>query len=244
MLDELRFRIAELRAAQQPQEPSAQAAAKVAAASRGTMRKPPSAPQPKRERPIGPAPLPRPTPAFNPSEEIKQLYRDVAKSLHPDFANDDQEREHRHTFMARANAAYEANDPQKLVEILHEWHSSPESVRGQDSSADLIRAIRQIARCEDRLEKIQLHMTKIETHGMFGIKMLAEEANKLERDFLDEMTARLDEEIEAAKAYLIQMGGKVPDPSELQRLDEEPPEADFMSPDGFGEGGADDQAGA
>ena len=105
MLDELHFRIAELRAAQQPEQPAAQAAAKVASSARGFAgtRRPPRKSEPSdRARP---APPPKPTPAFNPTEEIKRLYRDVAKALHPDFANDDQEREHRHTFMARANAA-------------------------------------------------------------------------------------------------------------------------------------------
>jgi hypothetical protein len=102
-------------------------------------------------------------------------------------------------------------------------------VRGQDSAAELIRAIRKIARCEDRLEKIQDHMLKIETNGMFGLKMLADEADKLERDFLDEMTARLDADIEGAKALLLHMGGKVPDPSELKRFDEDDA-PDFTAP--------------
>jgi hypothetical protein len=232
MLDELHFRIAELRAAQQPEQPAAQAAAKVASAARGSAgtRRPPRTPPPKPDPSTKPPP-PKPTPAFNPSEEIKRLYRDVAKSLHPDLANDDQEREHRHVFMSRANEAYEANDPQKLVEILHEWHIAPESVRGQDHGAELIRTIRKIARCEDRLEKIKVHMAKIETHGMFGIKMLADEADKLERDFLTEMTARLDADIDAAKGFLLHLGGKIPDPSELQRMDEEPAAEDFLSPE-------------
>jgi hypothetical protein len=133
--------------------------------------------------------------------------------------------------MARANEAYENNDPQKLVDILHEWQVAPESVRGQDSAAELVRTIRKIARCEDRLEKIKTHMAKVETDGMFGIKLLADEADKLERDFLNEMTSRLDEEIEAGKALLLKMGGQVPDPSELQRLDDQPPEPDFIDPD-------------
>ena len=69
-------------------------------------------------------------------------------------------------------------------------------------------------------------MSKIETAGIFGIKLLAEEADKLERDFLSEMTTRLDEEIEGAKALLTRLGGKIPDPSELINRDEEDPEYD------------------
>src|SRR6185437_4455398 len=69
---------------------------------------------------------------FNPSEELKKLYREVAKTCHPDLADDDEERAHRHTFMTRANEAYEANNAERLAQVLGEWHHSPASVRGQD----------------------------------------------------------------------------------------------------------------
>jgi hypothetical protein len=74
-------------------------------------------------------------------------------------------------------------------------------------------------------------MGKLETAGIFGIKLLAEEADKLERDFLGEMTMRLDEEIEGAKALLLRMGGKVPDPSELKPIEEEPTDFGPATPD-------------
>ncbi len=147
---------------------------------------------------------------FNPSEALKKLYREVAKTIHPDLADDDEERAQRHVFMTRANEAYEANNQQKLADILSEWHHSPESVRGEDPAAKLIRAIRKIARCEDRLVEIDTEMGKLETGGIFGIKMLAEEADKFERDFLDEMTGRLDEEIAGATALLQQMEANAP----------------------------------
>ena len=51
-----------------------------------------------------------PVPQFNPTEVLKRLYRDVAKAMHPDLADNDEERGHRHVFMSRANEAYEASN--------------------------------------------------------------------------------------------------------------------------------------
>ena len=229
MLDELRYRIAELQIQQR---------ADAAAASQSSSTPPPAGgrfpsfpgvgPMPrdkknaKKEKSTKEAAGAGAASGFNPSEELKRLYRDVAKALHPDLANDDAERAHRHLFMSRANEAYESNNEQKLIDILHEWHVAPESVRGQDPAAELIRTIRKVSRCENRLEQIKTDMSKIETAGIFGIKLLAEEADKLERDFLSEMTTRLDEEIEGAKALLTHLGGKIPDASELINRDEAP----------------------
>jgi hypothetical protein len=43
---------------------------------------------------------------FAPSDELKNLFRRVAKMIHPDLATDERERAHRTSLMARANEAY------------------------------------------------------------------------------------------------------------------------------------------
>ena len=227
-LDELYAKIAQVKAERMPDDRSAQKAAaeqraraeKTAAAARKYQPRPrPKGPAGK--KPAAPAP---PPPYFNPTEAIKRLYRDVAKAMHPDLADNDEERAHRHAFMARANEAYEKGSEQRLAEILHEWQCAPESVRGDGPGAELIRAIRKIARCQQRLVTIDLEIARMQTAGIFGIKLLAEEADKLERDFLEEMTKRIDQDIENAKALLQQLGGA---PASLPPLTE--PGADASS---------------
>jgi hypothetical protein len=216
-LDDLRARIAELHALRAPDDTAARAAAAVsraaaertAAAARAAVPKP----QPKRAvsarkpPPASPTAQPKPSPTtdFNPSERLKRLFRDVAKAIHPDLADNDEERSHRHAFMTRANEAYEQSSEQRLADILHEWQCAPESVKGQGPAAELIRAIRKIDRCETRLVQINIELEKLQTSGVFGIKMLADEADKLERDFLEEMTQRLDADIAAARMLLEKM---------------------------------------
>ena len=48
--------------------------------------------------------------AFKPSQNLKQLYRDVAKLIHPDLATDEKERLRRQELMAQVNQAYENGD--------------------------------------------------------------------------------------------------------------------------------------
>ena len=195
-LDELKIKIAELAPARPQEEP--------AAAPKGDDAKASANPRP---RPVRRPPPKKPSEEkksadFNPAESLKRLYRDVAKTIHPDLADTDENRGHRHAFMVRANEAYEAGDEKKLLAVFQEWEEAPESVKGEGAAAELVRVIRKIARCEQRIVTIAMEEQEMQTSGLFGMKMMAEEAQQFERDLLAEMTGRLDAEIEAAKAYL------------------------------------------
>jgi peptidoglycan hydrolase CwlO-like protein len=142
---------------------------------------------------------------FQPSETLKKLYRQVAKALHPDLANTDEDRARRHAFMARANQAYEAGDEQALHAILREWQSSPESVVGEGVGAELVRTIRKISRIEDRLRAINTEIEALKNSSLFTLKTKADEAEKQNRDLLAETASRLAEEIAEARARLSQL---------------------------------------
>lgn len=95
---------------------------------------------------------------FAPTETLKELYREAAKTLHPDLAESDSERERRHRFMVAANEAYAAGDEARLRQVLEEWGASSESVRGEGVAADLVRVIRKLARVRERLASIEAEL--------------------------------------------------------------------------------------
>lgn len=139
---------------------------------------------------------------FKPSDALKKLYRDVAKSIHPDLATDDEDHARRQRFMAEANQAYEEGNEIRLREILQEWESSPEAVQGEGVAAELIRVIRKIAQIQERLRTIEVTIDELESSDLYQLKSEVESAEAEERDLLAEMASRLDKQIVDARRRL------------------------------------------
>ena len=93
----------------------------------------------------------RPTP---PAPEVKALYREAAKRIHPDLATDGAEKERRTTLMAALNAAYDAGDADAIQRILDGESSRPEAIVGDDIGAQLMRVIRKIAQVRGRFTEL------------------------------------------------------------------------------------------
>ena len=144
---------------------------------------------------------------FSPSESLKKLYREVAKCIHPDLATDEKERTRRQQLMADANRAYEEGDEAKLRAILAEWESSPESVEGEGTAAELVRVIRKIDQVEKRLRVIETEITQLEESDLYQLKTKVEAAENEGRDLLAEMASRVEEEITSASERLVEITG-------------------------------------
>jgi hypothetical protein len=136
------------------------------------------------------------------SQALKNLYREVAKRIHPDLATDDSDRLQRERLMAEANCAYEEGDEVRLRAILEEYESSPESVKGEGAGAELIRVIRKIAQVERRLVEIDAEVAKLERSEQFKLKAKVDEAAGEGRDLLQEMAGTLDAQIAVSRERL------------------------------------------
>ncbi len=139
---------------------------------------------------------------FKPSEDLKKLFRDLAKQIHPDLTLDEQERKRRHHLMAEANLAFEAGDALRLDQILREWKSSPESIKGEGIAAELVRVIRKISQVRERLRLIEARLDELRKSDLYQLKMRVEEAEAAGRDLLAEMASSLDRRIAAAQIEL------------------------------------------
>lgn len=153
---------------------------------------------------VGRAPEPKPEDQFKPTEDLRKLYREVAKRIHPDLTADDEERKRRNGLMAEANRAYADADEERLRAILVEWESSPEAVRGDEPESRLQRVMRKTEQAKKRLEAITLEMTQLHQSDLYTLKRRVERAAKLDRDLLAEMANRVRQDIEAATKRLQQ----------------------------------------
>lgn len=141
---------------------------------------------------------------FKPSERLKTLYRKAAKAMHPDLGTDPKDVERRQRQMAEVNLAYESGDDAKLEEILRQWESSPESIRGDGPGVDLVRTIRKIAQVEERLSDISAQIAQLNRSESFHMRVKVATAQEQGRDLFAEMAADLDIRIAEAHTRLQQ----------------------------------------
>lgn len=189
-LDELKAQIAERLASEQPENERAQQAARDARAR---------ADETKSAAGEKAAIEPR---AFHASPEMKRLYREVAKRIHPDLTSDRDDRARRQQLMAKANDAYERSDEVQLTKILTEYEHSPEAVQGEGPGAELIRVIRRISQARSRLAEIEAEMQELMRSDLYQLKSRLDEAQQHGRDVLKEMVEKVEERIAQAQRRL------------------------------------------
>jgi hypothetical protein len=117
-----------------------------------------------------------------PSQELKSLYGQIAKRVHPDLSLDPEDRKLRQRFMAEANQAYEMGALDRLRRILQEYDGCPEAVLGEGVCADLVRLIRKITQVKRRLAEIEHELKQLIGSELAKLKAKAEEYDKLGRD--------------------------------------------------------------
>lgn len=141
---------------------------------------------------------------FRPSDDLKRLFREIARQLHPDLSPAAAHRARRTQLMADANAAYAAGNLAGLEAILSDWRNSPEAFEGEGIAAELVRTIRRIHKGEDRLRTIAMELAELSGSGLFRLSRDVLEAESVGRDLLAEMALRLTSRVAALRDRLDQ----------------------------------------
>jgi hypothetical protein len=138
-------------------------------------------------------------PDFRPSPDLKSLYRETAKQVHPDFAKDEADLLRRTRLMAQANVAYGRGDAEALKCILDEFSCLPESIEVEDVGAELVRIIRQIHQARKNIAAIEQEMNNLRASKIAQLRSDAETAQKNGEDLLKELAANIRARIARAK---------------------------------------------
>jgi hypothetical protein len=136
---------------------------------------------------------------FAPSPELKSLYREAAKRVHPDTATNEEDRARRERLMKEVNAAYAAGDEGALRRILTDLENSPDTVQGSGVGAALVRVLRQLRQVRNRIAAIELEMARLCDSDIARLKARANQADSEGRDLLAELAKDIHAKINKSR---------------------------------------------
>jgi Skp family chaperone for outer membrane proteins len=135
-------------------------------------------------------------------ESAKELFRRLARRIHPDLASDPADRARRTSLMALANLAYEQGDVDTLTTLLEDWELGPDSVVGHGPLPELTRVLRRIGRAHKRLEAVAGELEELHSSYLASLYKEAREADSKGLDLLEDMGAELDRLIARTESEL------------------------------------------
>ncbi|MGW0766001.1 hypothetical protein [Streptomyces sp. NPDC002676] len=132
----------------------------------------------------------RPPERVRPSEEARKLYRELARKVHPDLAQEEGERQRREEFLTRVNAAYARGSEAELRELAEEWAAGPvPAERLPSPSEELYERLEWLAQ---RKELLHLVARELENGAIAAMLRLAPDDPD---GLLDEIAGRLHADI-------------------------------------------------
>ena len=140
-------------------------------------------------------------------QDIKALYREVAKAIHPDLAGDGPGNL-RHELMLKANKAYAEDDCRTLKEILRSWRRyHPEQPRSAGAEAELAQVKRQIAVELQAIRDVNAQVEQLRASYVCRFKLRVDEGLAAGSDLFAEMIAAADLNIARALRRLAALKG-------------------------------------
>lgn len=139
---------------------------------------------------------------------LKILYREVAKAIHPDLAQNERDRATREKLMSVANHAYAEENREELLRILREWERSPGKISCGSIGDELIRVIRLNAKEREIILDLDNQIETLMGTDTYIFKQRVDNSLANGIDLLAEMAATVDLNIANARKRLAAMNGE------------------------------------
>jgi hypothetical protein len=137
-----------------------------------------------------------------PSGDLKRMFRDLARSIHPDLAMDDPARNRRHSLMAEANRAYAERDEDRLRLILRAWERQADVSMDEDAPDERTRLLRRMAAIDERLVAIDAESADLRRSAIWRLHGKIAEAKAQGWNLFAEMMLQVKKDIARARARL------------------------------------------
>ena len=135
----------------------------------------------------------------DPPADLKALFRELAKRIHPDLARDQAEQAYLHLLMARANYAYRHGDSETLQQLLDDHREVHMAASGESAAAESLRITRQIGHVARDLARLETEHQALLGSEIAQLFSDAEAAAREHRDLRTELATGLREQIAAAQ---------------------------------------------
>jgi hypothetical protein len=136
------------------------------------------------------------------AQELKRLYRELAKRFHPDLAETEEERQENSEIMAEINEAYAQRDLDKLREIVEREGERLRSVPGETPAEKLARLIRESHRLDSVIQSLQGELKELKRSPTGEMMQKVEKARGDGQDILAELTKSLEQQIRRKREEL------------------------------------------
>ena len=137
----------------------------------------------------------RPAPSLS-EDEMKRLYRQLARRFHPDLAGNAVERQVRTVKMTAVNDAYAARSVPELLALAEELDDEATGAFVAQTTAEMGRALEaEIARCRRRVREIGAEVQNFHHHPIVQLSLETKLARRQGRDLLAEMAQKLQRKL-------------------------------------------------
>ena len=131
-------------------------------------------------------------------ESARLLFLALARQVHPDLAEDADERRRRHEVMSEATLAYRNNDERRLQWLIEHWQTQCEPILGIGPAPLWRRTNRQIAWVKYRIREVQHSLAQLHASSTAYIMEREAQARLSGINLIVEMRKRAIADLEAA----------------------------------------------
>jgi hypothetical protein len=139
------------------------------------------------------------TACYAPSAGLKQLYRRVAREMHPDRGAGADDSDYRHELMVEANRAYREKNLEMLEALLCEIAMGAEY---EDASPGVKSLLRRLGRARRELAIVDEDIEELESGELYALWREVVRTEEAGRDLLKEKVSSLDRRIGRARNRL------------------------------------------
>ncbi len=138
-------------------------------------------------------------------DEIRRLYRDLARRYHPDLARTDEERRRREPLMQRVNAAMRERDVAALRDLFRQAEVTDPTFEARTIGERLVWAIREVARLDGVIADLETELAAMqanETYQLWNRQQSGENVLQiLETDLMAQLATERDRLAELIATY-------------------------------------------